>query len=42
MRMLAAANTEVAVRWVKGDDQAMFESFCGALKRRVYAIIAKG
>lgn len=41
VRMLDAASTEVTVRWVKGDDQAMFESFCGALKRRVDSIGAK-
>ena len=26
---------EVVVRWLKGDDRMMFESFCGALKRWV-------
>lgn len=27
--------TEVVVRWLKGDDSVLFESFCGMIKRKV-------
>ncbi|OBT43471.1 hypothetical protein VE00_06156 [Pseudogymnoascus sp. WSF 3629] len=29
------AETEVVVRWLKGDDSVLFESFCGMIKRKV-------
>ncbi|KFZ15778.1 hypothetical protein V502_05420 [Pseudogymnoascus sp. VKM F-4520 (FW-2644)] len=29
--------TEVVVRWLKGDDSVLFESFCGMIKRKVEA-----
>ena len=31
------AETEVMVRWLKGDDSVLFESFCGMIKRKVEA-----
>ncbi|KFY57897.1 hypothetical protein V497_05154 [Pseudogymnoascus sp. VKM F-4516 (FW-969)] len=31
------AGTEVEVRWLKGDDSVLFESFCGMIKRKVEA-----
>ncbi|KFY51097.1 hypothetical protein V496_08947 [Pseudogymnoascus sp. VKM F-4515 (FW-2607)] len=32
-----SAGTEVVVRWLKGDDSVLFESFCGMIKRKVEA-----
>lgn len=32
-----SAETEVVVRWLKGDDSVLFESFCGMIKRKVEA-----
>lgn len=29
------AGTKVSVRWVKGQDSVIFESFCGMLKRKL-------
>ncbi|KAL1955228.1 hypothetical protein VTO42DRAFT_8887 [Malbranchea cinnamomea] len=37
VRVRELTNAEVVVRWIKGNDQALFESFCGALKRKVEA-----
>lgn len=31
------SGTEVVVRWLKGDDSVLFESFCGMIKRKVEA-----
>jgi 23S rRNA (adenine1618-N6)-methyltransferase len=28
-------NVEVKIRWIKGKDAVLFESFCGMLKRKV-------
>ncbi len=31
-------NAKVTIRWIKGHDQVLFESFCGMLKRKVEGI----
>ncbi|KAM5470311.1 putative 23S rRNA (adenine(1618)-N(6))-methyltransferase [Microsporum ferrugineum] len=35
VRRLSPENADITVRWVKGFDSVIFESFCGMLKRKV-------
>lgn len=30
-----AKEVEVVIRWIKGNDSVLFESFCGMLKRQI-------
>ena len=36
-----SARTEVVVRWLKGEDSVLFESFCGMIKRKVYTPLSR-
>jgi 23S rRNA (adenine1618-N6)-methyltransferase len=36
---LAGAETRVIVRWLKGHDSVIFESFCGMMKRRLEELV---
>lgn len=35
MSSVASGDVEVLIRWLKGSDAVLFESFCGMLKRKV-------
>jgi len=35
VKQTGAQNVEVRIRWTKGNDAVLFESFCGMLKRKV-------
>lgn len=32
---LEASGSRICIRWVKGNDSVLFESFCGMLKRKL-------
>lgn len=35
LSLQADHSVDVVVRWIKGSDQVLFESFCGMLKRKL-------
>ena len=35
VKQTGVQNVEVRIRWTKGNDAVLFESFCGMLKRKV-------